>query len=76
MVKIKQTEDKELLEEILKQLEENNYICPCSIRADPKKDKCMCEAFREVINANTPGTYECHCGRFIATITEDQNTTK
>jgi hypothetical protein len=76
MVKIKQTEDVELLNEIIKQLESNNYICPCSIRADPKKDKCMCEAFREVINANTPGTYECHCGRFIATITEDQNTTK
>lgn len=71
MVKIKQTEDKELLTEILKQLEENNYICPCSIRADPQKDKCMCEDFREVINKNIPGIYECHCGRYIATITKD-----
>lgn len=71
MVKIQQTEDKELLEEILKQLESNNHICPCSIRADPKKDKCMCEDFREVINDNIPGIYECHCGRFIVTITED-----
>lgn len=50
MVKIKQTEDKELLTEILKQLEENNYICPCSICADPQKDKCMCEDFREIIS--------------------------
>ena len=71
MVKIEQTEDKELLEEILQQLEANNHICPCSVRADPKRDKCMCEDFREVINANIPGTYECHCGRFIAVITED-----
>lgn len=71
MVKIKQTEDKDLLAEILKQLEENNHICPCSIRADPQKDKCMCEDFREVINRNVPGVYECHCGRFIANITED-----
>lgn len=71
MVKITQTEDKELLTEILKQLEANNHICPCSIRRDLQKDKCMCEDFREVINNNTPGIYECHCGRFIATITED-----
>ncbi len=71
MVKITQTEDKELLTEILKQLEENNHICPCSIRADPRKDKCMCEDFREVINRNIPGVYECYCGRFIANITED-----
>lgn len=76
MVKIKQTEDVELLNEIIRQLEENNYICPCSVRADPQKDKCMCETFREVINTNIPGTYECHCGRFIATIAEDLNTTK
>lgn len=71
MVKIEQTEDKELLEEILQQLEAHNHICPCSVRADPKRDKCMCEDFREAINANIPGTYECHCGRFIAVITED-----
>lgn len=71
MVKITQTEDKELLTEILKQLEENNHICPCSVRADPMKDRCMCEDFREVISRNIPGVYECHCGRFFATITED-----
>ena len=71
MVKITQTEDKELLTEILKKLEENNYICPCSIRKDPRQDKCMCEDFREIVNKNNPGTYECHCGRFIATITQD-----
>lgn len=71
MVKIRQTEDKELLEEILRQLKENNYICPCSIRSDPKKDKCMCEAFRDVINQNKPGEYECHCGRYVALITAD-----
>ena len=71
MVQIKQTEDKELLEEILRQLKENNYICPCSTRQDPKLDKCMCETFRTIINNNIPGTYECGCGRYIATIIED-----
>ena len=71
MVKIKQTDDKELLEEILKQLEEKNHICPCSVRADPQKDKCMCEDFRSLVNKNIPGVYECNCGRFIAIITEN-----
>ena len=71
MVKIRQTDDQELLAEILKQLKEKNNICPCSVRADPKKDKCMCEAFREVVNRNIPGEYDCQCGRYIATITED-----
>ena len=71
MVQIKQTEDKELLEEILKQLEANNHICPCSIFSDPKDDKCMCKAFRDVVNSGKVGVHECSCGRYIATITED-----
>ena len=71
MITIKQTEDKELLDEILKQLEENNHICPCSIRRVLQKVKCICEDFREVINKNIPGIYECHCGRYIASITKD-----
>ena len=70
MVKIKQTEDKELLEEILKQLEANNHFCPCHLTTT-LDDKCMCKTFRDVVNANIPGVYECGCGRFIATITED-----
>ena len=71
MVTIKQTEDKELLAEILKQLKENNHICPCSVRADPSKDKCMCEAFRAIINSNQIGSHECACGRYTVIITED-----
>ena len=71
MVQVKQTEDKELLTEILKQLEENNHICPCSIRADEKLDRCMCQDFRDIISANISGTYTCNCGRYIATIQND-----
>lgn len=70
MIKIKQTEDKELLEEILKQLEENDHFCPCRL-TKTKDDKCMCKSFRDIINNNTPGIYECACGRYTATITED-----
>lgn len=70
MVQIKQTEDKELLNEILKQLKENNYYCPCRLTTT-SDDKCMCKAFKDVINVGTPGVYECGCGRYIATITND-----
>lgn len=70
MIQIKQTEDKELLEEILKQLEENDHFCPCHLMTTPD-DKCMCKKFRDIINNNQPGVYECDCGRYIATIQND-----
>jgi hypothetical protein len=70
MIKIKQTEDKELLAEILKQLKENDHYCPCSLTRT-QDDKCMCKPFREIINEGNIGTYECACGRYIATITKD-----
>lgn len=70
MVKIKQTEDKELLDEILRQLKDNDHFCPCSLTRT-QNDKCMCEQFRNVINSGEIGTHECACGRYIATITED-----
>jgi hypothetical protein len=71
MVEIKQTDDKELLAEIIKQLEANNYICPCSIRKDSQLDRCMCQDFREIINDNVSGVYTCNCGRYIITIQND-----
>jgi hypothetical protein len=70
MIKIKQTEDTELLEEILKQLEANDHFCPCHLTTT-SDDKCMCKKFREVVNSNQPGTYECDCGRYTVTITKD-----
>ena len=70
MIKIRQTEDKELLAEILRQLAENDHYCPCHLTKLPE-DKCMCKSFRDTIATNTPGTYECVCGRYIAVITED-----
>ena len=70
MIKIQQTTDKELLAEILKQLEANDHYCPCRLTKTPD-DKCMCKAFRDIISTNTLGSYECGCGRYIATITED-----
>lgn len=70
MVKIKQTEDKELLDEILKQLKSNDNYCPCAL-SRTTETKCMCKKFRDTINENIPGEHECACGRYIAVITED-----
>lgn len=70
MVTIKQTDDKELLAEIMKQLKENDNYCPCALYTTIDT-KCMCKKFRDVIKTNKLGIYECQCGRYIATITED-----
>lgn len=70
MVKIEQTKDKELLAEIIKQLKENDNYCPCSLHNTPDT-KCMCKSFRDVINENKPGVFECNCGRYTAIITEN-----
>ena len=72
MIQIKQTDDKELLEEILKQLKENDHYCPCRLTRTPE-DKCMCKAFRDTINSGVAGTYECACGRYIATVTQQND---
>lgn len=68
MIQIKQTENKELLDEILKQLKDNDNYCPCALykTADTK---CMCKGFRDQIARKEPG--ECDCGRYIISITND-----
>ena len=68
MLQIKQTEDKELLEEILTQLKTNDYYCPCALYRSPET-KCMCKSFRDQIERKEPG--ECACGRYILTLSED-----
>lgn len=51
-------EDKELVEEIRKQLKENDGYCPCRIE-HIQDNKCMCKEFREQKSG------ECHCGLYI-----------
>lgn len=67
MMNIKQTENQQLLNDILDQLKKNNNYCPCSLTQTPD-DKCMCKKFRDIISANIPGEYECDCGRYIVKI--------
>lgn len=63
MSKIRISDDKELVKEIDKQLNDNfkkygKRYCPCSIQ-HTEKTVCMCKEFREM----EEGT--CHCGKFI-----------
>ena len=71
MVKIQQTEDEELLKEILKQLKEHDGHCPCQLGDTSVDTMCICSAFKEEINTTTYGEIECPCGRYIAKIQND-----
>ena len=58
-MRIKMSEDIELVKEIRKKLRLNNGYCPCAITKTPET-KCMCKAFREQQEEG-----ECHCGLYI-----------
>lgn len=58
-MKIKISENKELVEQIKTKLKENGNYCPCKLLKN-EDTKCMCKEFRE---QNAPG--ECHCGLYV-----------
>lgn len=55
-MKIKLSEDKELVAEIKKKLKESDGYCPCRLTQN-EDTKCPCKEFREQTTAG-----ECHCG--------------
>lgn len=57
-MKIKLSEDKELVAEIKKKLKENDGYCPCRLTKN-EDTKCLCKEFRE---QTEPGV--CHCGLY------------
>ena len=57
---IKVSEDKELVERIRKQLQENGGYCPCRINRT-EDTKCMCKEFLN------QGVGKCHCGMYYKT---------
>ncbi len=57
-MRIRLSDDEELVNEIIKQLKENSGYCPCHIEKTDDT-KCMCKEFRE-LEAGT-----CHCGLYI-----------
>jgi ferredoxin-thioredoxin reductase catalytic subunit len=57
-MKIKVSEDKELVANIRAKLKETGGFCPCRLEQN-KDTKCPCKEFRE------QGIGECHCGLFL-----------
>lgn len=57
MIKIRLTDDPELVAEIKQQLKEKDGYCPCRLERIPE-NKCMCKEFRE------QKTGVCHCGLY------------
>lgn len=58
-MKIKLSNNKELVAEIKNKLKESGGYCPCRL-AQSEDTKCPCREFREQAE---PG--ECHCGLYI-----------
>lgn len=57
-MKIKLSEDTELVKEIRRKLKENNGYCPCRLLKN-EDTKCPCKEFREQEGG------ECFCGLYI-----------
>ena len=57
MIKIRLTDDPELVAEIKQQLKDKDGYCPCRLERIPD-NKCMCKEFRE----QKLGI--CHCGLY------------
>lgn len=57
-MKIRVSDNKELVEEIRAQLKENGGYCPCKIEKTPDT-KCMCKEFMDMEEG------ECHCGLYV-----------
>lgn len=58
-MKIKLSEDKELVAEIKQKLKEADGYCPCKL-TKTVDTKCPCKEFREQTEAG-----ECYCGLYI-----------
>ena len=64
MIKIRLTDDPELVTEIKQQLKDNDGYCPCRLSKTPET-KCICKEFRE----QEIGV--CHCGLYEKYNTEE-----
>ena len=62
MIKIRLTDDPELIAEIKQQLKEKDGYCPCRLEKIPD-NKCMCKEFKEQI-ADPDFEGYCHCKLF------------
>ena len=66
--KIALSDDKALVAEVNRQLQETKGYCPCALVWDDST-KCVCSAFKESL-ANEEET-ECNCGKYKIIKVED-----
>lgn len=57
-MKVKVTDDIELVNQIRAKLKERQGLCPCKL-VDAPENHCICKEFLE------QGVGECHCGLYI-----------
>ena len=58
------TEEPELVSEILNQIKSNGGYCPCKILHN-EDTKCMCQEFKNILNSNEKPVYDtCACGLY------------
>lgn len=58
-MRIKVSDNKEIVEEVRKKLKENSGYCPCKLFKN-EDTKCICKEFREQTELG-----ECHCGLYV-----------
>lgn len=58
-MRIKVSDNKEVVEEVRKKLKENSGYCPCKLFKN-EDTKCICKEFREQMELG-----ECHCGLYV-----------
>ena len=61
-------DDKALIAEVNRQLQETRGYCPCSLVWD-ESTKCICSAFRESLTREEE--VECNCGKYKIIKIED-----
>lgn len=59
-MKVKISDDIELVNQIRAKLKERNGLCPCKL-VDAPENHCICKEFLD------QGVGECHCGLYIKT---------
>ena len=58
------TEEPELVAEILEQIKSNGGYCPCKVIHD-ENTKCMCKEFKDILNSTNEPIYDtCACGLY------------
>lgn len=58
-MRIKVSDNKEVVEEVRKKLKENSGYCPCKLFKN-EDTKCICKEFRDQTELG-----ECHCGLYV-----------